>query len=157
MGLDMYLWANKYITGITEWDDEARKWKTNPLADSVKELVNIKDACESVDSGLTIEFPVAYWRKANHIHGWFVENVQNNEDDCEQHYVSRQKLEKLRDTCQLAINTQDSDLIPRIAGFFFGSDEVDEGYWWALENTIKQINKVLSLPDDISLYYQSSW
>lgn len=157
MGLDMYLFAKKYITGITEWDDEARKFKTNPLADAVKELVNIKDACESVDSGVTVEFPVAYWRKANHIHGWFVENVQDDTDDCEQYYVSRQRLEKLRDTCQLAINTQDADILPRVAGFFFGSNEVDEYYWNELTNTIKQINKVLSLPDDISLYYQSSW
>lgn len=157
MGLDMYLFAKKYITGITEWDDEARKFKTNPLADSVKELVNIKDACESADCGLTIQFPVAYWRKANHIHGWFVDNVQAGEDNCEEYYVSRRGLTDLRDACQQAINTQDPDILPRVAGFFFGSDEIDEYYWDQLKDTIKQINKVLSLPDDIGLYYQSSW
>ena len=96
MGLDMYLWAKQYVPGFTEYDETERKFKTNPQADAIKEIAGIKDACESRDSGITLQFPVAYWRKANHIHGWFVENVQNNEDDCDEYYVSRTKLEELR-------------------------------------------------------------
>lgn len=43
---------------------------------------------------------VAYWRKANQIHKWFVDNVQKGQDDCGEHYVADEKLEKLRDICK---------------------------------------------------------
>ena len=39
-----------------------------------------------------------YWRKANAIHQWFVDNVQDGEDDCKEYYVSEEKLRKLLDT-----------------------------------------------------------
>ena len=43
---------------------------------------------------------VGYWRKANAIHKWFVENVQDGEDDCEQYEVSKEQLEELLDVCK---------------------------------------------------------
>lgn len=43
---------------------------------------------------------VGYWRKANAIHKWFVENVQNGEDDCGQYEVSKEQLEELLDVCK---------------------------------------------------------
>ena len=42
---------------------------------------------------------VAYWRKANQIHNWFVENVQGGNDNCEEYYVSRDQLQDLLDIC----------------------------------------------------------
>ncbi len=39
-----------------------------------------------------------YWRKANGIHAWFVQNVQEGEDDCKEYYVSQSKLEKYKKT-----------------------------------------------------------
>ena len=42
---------------------------------------------------------VGYWRKANQIHGWFVENVQNGEDDCRMYEVTKGELMELRDLC----------------------------------------------------------
>lgn len=42
---------------------------------------------------------VAYWRKANAIHQWFVDNVQNGEDDCHEYKVSREDLEELCGIC----------------------------------------------------------
>lgn len=50
-----------------------------------------------------IEEEVMYWRKANHIHGWFVENVQFGNDDCHPYYVSDEKLRELLDTCEKVI------------------------------------------------------
>lgn len=38
---------------------------------------------------------VGYWRKANAIHNWFVENVQNGIDECQDSHVSREKLAEL--------------------------------------------------------------
>jgi hypothetical protein len=43
---------------------------------------------------------VAYWRKTNHIHQWFVENCQDGEDNCQESYVSREKLQGLVDICK---------------------------------------------------------
>lgn len=45
-----------------------------------------------------VEFDVAYWRKANAIHQWFVKNCQAGNDDCSPHYVDREQLQELLDT-----------------------------------------------------------
>lgn len=44
---------------------------------------------------------VAYWRKANAIHDWFVQNVQNGEDDCGTYEVTRENLEELLYVCEV--------------------------------------------------------
>ncbi len=41
-----------------------------------------------------------YWRKANQIHKWFVDNVQDGNDDCKTYYVSTEDLEKLLNICK---------------------------------------------------------
>ena len=47
-----------------------------------------------------IKEQVGYWRKANEIHNWFVENVQDGEDDCRYHReVTREVLEELLNIC----------------------------------------------------------
>jgi hypothetical protein len=47
-----------------------------------------------------VEEEVMYWRKANHIHAWFVDNVQDGEDDCHAYYVSEEKLKELVAVCE---------------------------------------------------------
>lgn len=48
---------------------------------------------------------VGYWRKANHIHNWFVEHVQDGIDDCGYHHeVTKEILEELLDTCQTVLD-----------------------------------------------------
>jgi hypothetical protein len=86
MGLDMYLSRSysKYRkddgTFSTNWDD----YKIDMYGRSNR---------------VTFTEMVGYWRKANHIHKWFVDNVQEGEDDCKEYYVSIEKLHELRDTC----------------------------------------------------------
>ena len=44
---------------------------------------------------------VGYWRKANQIHNWFVENIQNGIDDCRYHREVREgDLRDLLDVCE---------------------------------------------------------
>ena len=44
---------------------------------------------------------VGYWRKANQIHSWFVNNVQDGVDDCEYHHeVTKEILEELLSICK---------------------------------------------------------
>jgi hypothetical protein len=47
----------------------------------------------------TILQNVAYWRKANAIHKWFVEKVQDGIDNCEEYQVTKSQLEELLDRC----------------------------------------------------------
>lgn len=49
---------------------------------------------------------VGYWRKANQIHNWFVENIQNGVDDCDYHReVTEEDLRELLDVCQRVLNS----------------------------------------------------
>ena len=94
MGLDMYLTAKKYI-GSNRWSEEGKKrgvleikavdFNGNEMV--IKHPENIKG----------LSFDVGYWRKANQIHNWFVNNVQDGVDDCKEYYVSDEKLKELLD------------------------------------------------------------
>lgn len=48
-----------------------------------------------------------YWRKANAIHNFFVENVQDGEDDCGTYYVSKLVIEDLAERCDLVLQLLD--------------------------------------------------
>jgi len=54
-----------------------------------------------------VEEEIMYWRKANHIHAWFVENVQDGEDDCKSYYVSKEKLEELLSVCKQVLKSSE--------------------------------------------------
>ena len=44
---------------------------------------------------------VGYWRKANQIHNWFVENIQDGVDDCDYHReVTEEDLKELLGICE---------------------------------------------------------
>lgn len=53
---------------------------------------------------------LGYWRKANAIHLWFVREVQNNNDECERHLVTKEKLEELKALCEEVV--RHSKLVP---------------------------------------------
>ena len=112
-------------------------------------------------SWVDVNHNVAYWRKANAIHSWFVKNVQDGVDDCRKAFVSRDQLDDLLDLC-IDIKTKKvkpENCLPTQSGFFFGSTEYDEYYMQDLEYTIDVISSVLLNPEykHASFYYQSSW
>lgn len=114
----------------------------------------------NTEQGCDDKREVAYWRKANQIHSWFVRNVQNGVDDCGLYPVSRNQLEELRQTCAEVITTKDHTLLEPVNGFFFGSTAIDEYYWEDLRTTIDMLDHVLAaqkLPDAEEFFYQSSW
>lgn len=107
---------------------------------------------------------VGYWRKANHIHKWFVNNVQDGIDDCDYHReVTKEDLEKLLTICEEIKSNDDftvaMEKLPTTSGFFFGGTEYDEWYMYAIEETIKICKKVLEETDfgTEMIYYRSSW
>lgn len=85
MGLDMYLRRKHCLYG-EELEDIVIKGK---LKDKIKK-----------DNIVNITEEILYWRKANHIHQWFVNNVQDGNDNCKEYYVSEKQLEKLLEICK---------------------------------------------------------
>jgi hypothetical protein len=165
MGLDMYLHAKKYVEKI-DWskldrDNDLGMDSPEVVNSLFTEIVNTAGLSEVAHSiyGTEVSVTCAYWRKSNQIHKWFVDNVQDGNDNCGEYYVSHEKLKELRELCRQAIFAKDPSLLPPQAGFFFGGTDIDEWYWQDLKDTIKQIDRVLALPEmsKLSFYYTSSW
>lgn len=103
---------------------------------------------------------IGYWRKANAIHKWFVDNVQDKVDDCKEYRVTRDKLEQLKKICSEVIEEKDPSKLPTQSGFFFGSTSYDECYYQDLHDTIEYCDKALKRMNDdehFRVYYRSSW
>lgn len=107
MGLDMYLYAEKHIS---QWDYETVNnemvRRDNLDYDKANQLVREMPTAEF--GGITIKKCVAYWRKANAIHGWIVRNCANGVDECQEIYLSREDLLKLREACHIGLQTRDN-------------------------------------------------
>jgi len=103
---------------------------------------------------------VAYWRKANAIHGWFVREAQNGVDECQHSLVHREQLQELIDTCSKVLldHSLAEELLPPERGCFFGTYEYDDWYFTDLENTVTELTAVLAdKGEDYEFYYNSSW
>lgn len=156
MGLDMYLKAQKYVSKMNyETEPPSNYPDYNKIASLYPEL--------DTDNiyGYEISRTIAYWRKANQIHQWFVDNCQDGEDDCKLYYVDRPQLEELLNLCKQVKANQGKaeDLLPPQAGFFFGSTDIDDYYWADIDDTIVQLSAILENEKlkEYDFYYQSSW
>jgi hypothetical protein len=146
MGLDMYLSAKKYLFQHDEKSKDAVVGKAIGYMVGTDFRVN------------EIRIEALYWRKANAIHAWFVKNCQDGTDNCDEYYVSRDKLKELRLECRRAMQGGVNNLEPQ-DGFFFGSTDKDEYYYDELKRTDEGITKLLNelIDPTWSFYYQSSW
>ncbi len=99
------------------------------------------------------------WRKENHFHKWFVDNVQGGTDECQDSHVSGRNLLELYEVCNKVllimngaikddnirkdfpenpdyfefkedINEHIHGLLPRQAGFFFGNSSMVYDKWY---------------------------
>ena len=130
MGLDMYLYGSK---------DEYKQF--------------------DYDIGhRVIREEIGYWRKANQIHHWFVENIQDGIDNCAEYHVSKANLTELKNICEEVLENHSlaETLLPSQEGFFFGETDYDEYYFQDLEDTIQSCNWALSHKYDY-FTYESSW
>lgn len=145
MGLDMYLNARKYL------------WSNDQLADAISQ--NFPELGDGKIKQVTAE--VGYWRKSNQIHKWFVDNVQNGEDDCGTYEVSMEKLQELLDIINIVLSDKSkaSILLPVQSGFFFGNTDYDKYYFDDLQYTKELLEKVINNESLKHWYieYTSSW
>ena len=155
MGLDMYLKAEIHTSGYSFVEERERE-TYDGVVNAVRALPFVDKESPTAD----ISINVGYWRKANAIHGWFVNECQEGVDECQKSYVPRDKLQELMELCKEVLINKDraEELLPVQAGFFFGGYEYDEWYFQYLKNTVEMIDKLLKeVPEDWDFYYRSSW
>ena len=157
MGLDMYLEKRVRLYKIQD-----REWK--------KDIRLFSDDQPKVYKNLDcpwLSFEVGYWRKANQIHHWFVENVQNGEDDCKEYRVTYDQLRELHDLCKQILDEPNEkkrlklakELLPTQEGFFFGTTDYDEYYFEELKDTVDMLENLFKEEDaeEADYAYSSSW
>ena len=143
MGLDMYLNERIYFGG---------NFRGTMPNGSIKNSVGRHNANEISE----VIKPAVYWRKANAIHKWFVDNIQDGIDECDLYRVPYSKLMILKELCDEVLKNRDEaeELLPTFSGFFFGSTDYDEYYFEELERTSEELAK---LSKDSSYEYSSCW
>lgn len=170
MGLDMYLYAERYL-GV--WSHDSDVW-SHDSEEATKNEWNYRHILKLAgfpDSIITdtndgrslyVKVTVGYWRKANAIHAWFVKHVQDGKDECQISHVEGEQLMELRTLCRHLLEQKDpreaAEKLPPQGGFFFGGTEIDPYYWRDLENTVRILDRILT-PEwkYCSFYYHSSW
>ena len=156
MGLDMYLEKDTYIGA--QFPHRGIEGEISLSRMSGKERVPINVQVDRVSS---ITEQVGYWRKANAIHKWFVDNCAKGVDECQRIYVDRDKMEDLLEivTRVLSRKEEAERRLPTQSGFFFGDTTYDEWYYKDLEDTREILTNVLSegYQPWVDYYYRASW
>jgi len=162
MGLDQYLTAKKYVS---KWD-YSNDYRDKAVSQEFQDLLpmDTPDITRYGQfAGITVEYPVGYWRKANAIHNYFVQTLGEGVDECQEMYVPRETLSDLRERCQDVIASSDMEQMAQevgletVGGFFFGDTSYGDWYKDDLRLTIDICDHALALPEEYSLYYQASW
>jgi len=107
MGLDMYLTKKTYVGNEYRKPEEMIKVIMPESQKDVTFPTKIPIKNERISE---ISERVGYWRKANQIHKWFVDNIQNGTDDCGEYKLSKEKAlellgvcKEIKDKCKLEI------------------------------------------------------
>lgn len=154
MGLDMYLSGKRYMSKYFDAEDVSK-------IEAINNAFGLKGEEDGDYGAQEVTFRLAYWRKANAIHKWFVDKCQDGVDECQETCLTREQLQELIDTCKtvLADEKKADKLLPSTNGFFFGSTDYDDYYFDDLRYTIERLEKILKDPalTKCDFYYQSSW
>ena len=133
MGLEMFLDSHTYIGNLKRKPHEQVKLIIPGFPHIRPERVEY------------VSERVGYWRNADAIHSWFVENVMDGIEEKGGCYVSTEDLKKLCDLVDrvLADRTLAKDLLPTPDGLCFGPTEYGANYFGYLEDTRKLLSGVL--------------
>lgn len=170
MGLDMYLYGERYISKSYS-DDPVRA--ASALHMTLDELGILDD--DSIDkdhiNGFSAKVVLGYWRKAWPIHMWFVQNVQNGVDDCGEYRVQTDVLQELFSDCTAVLSAKaDPDIAHDTAWAYIPPSEnlesntledpnEEEYYYYHITRTAKILKHLLTDKKfaDYDFYYSSSW
>jgi hypothetical protein len=166
MGLDMYLSVRQYVARVdfSAGYDDKTGWAVRPEFTELVDSVGMSKFLQSDSTtGAYVEVPVAYWRKANAIHKWFIDNRADGIDECQPISAHVSHLKELLELCEqvLADNDLADELLPTEVGFFFGGTEYDESYFQDIQYTKDRLTEVVRLmeetPEADWCHYQASW
>ena len=163
MGLDSFLYKKV-------WVNNNRKNNTHQVVDKTVEIFDKEYPLKDLEY---LVYEVGYWGKANAIHKWFVDNIQDGVDDCKEYYININDIKKLIDVCKQVKESLESsydsktnsylntkvaqELLPSQMGFFFGDTDYNEYYLEDINNTINQLEPLLKKKENEYFYYLSSW
>lgn len=172
MGLDMYLYKTKKVEGFSAMDyayadmaldfkrekakakDRGEKFTETLASWGVPESMTLEKAKvlegESKNVGVYFDYfsifdKVDYWRKVNHIHAWFVRNVQGGTDDCSYYFVSKDHFLELKETCEkvLALNPfsidENSDLFYTTASTLIDNGVITKADYEEMEGKLEEL------------------
>jgi hypothetical protein len=193
MGLDMYLSARRHISDegardllakttadatryggsiyLPRWDHSGAE--AIALANEVIAVAGLTPMVGEETHSVYVAFDgshvtvtASYWRKANAVHAWFVDNCQDGVDECQEAEVHPEQLAALKTACETALAAyRAGDL--RAAGAamaprqgFFGGYDLDE--YWAedMAYTVTEIDRIVRAAiaiGGVEFVYQSSW
>ena len=141
MGLDMYLYT---------FEPEVR--------DDVINLEKLSD--QESDNLWSKTEEVAYWRKANFLHGFFCENAYEIRHAVF-YLVSRSLLEDFISKASQVLNKRSkaysSKHLPTYSGFFFGSYGYDDDYYEYVEEVMNSLKTILKEHEDNEFLYYAWW
>jgi hypothetical protein len=155
----MFLRKSQYVSGYSFSGDDKEKY------DAIIAIMGWENDVSEDTPSMDVSATVAYWRKANAIHSWFVRECAGGVDECQPIPVSREKLNELLTIAKKAASDYDegdkvesASVLAPTSGFFFGSTEVDEWFRSDLKLTIDQIEKALANAGPYADFiYQASW
>lgn len=184
MGLDMYIYKCRKMNDFSAMDyyfaneafgyyEEKELAKANndnfpfSLSDwDIPETMTeqkIKPLANAYSKHSTIFETVASWVKANHIHAWFVNHIQNGNDNCHYYFVTEDDLLDLKEVCEkvLSLNPytldKDSYLLYYSANALIDKGTITKEQYTKLE---KELNEILPPkhglcfgPDDYAMSY----
>lgn len=156
MGLDMYLYLKRYESQYKNDD-----------CDYPIELGHLEEEISKRNFKSTeVAYQVGYWRKANAIHNWFVDNCGDGIDECQKIFVDLEKAKELLEICKKVQENHDlaEELLPTSSGFFFGSTEYDDWYFENIDYTVHLLEEVIKVVETehrkrnyYDIIYQASW
>jgi len=180
MGLDMYMgkmksYKNDHLT-FEKARDLLNSGNYRPLSLVTCQNLGIEGTEIKDEDGGTAYIvechQPAYWRKTNHIRGWFERNLEGFGDNCATR-IEDEQLDELKGLCQDILaeyeelekehgegvydyynshDTKASELLPPTEGFFFGCSSYGEWYFEDLELTIENIEEVQAIEGGVAYY-----
>lgn len=132
MGLDMYAYRRTYVGNY--WEKPEGQLKTIKPKRDAKGIRGGIDLIED-EKISSITERIAYWRKANAIHSWFVNNVQDGVDECQEASFSVEKMQELVDLCKEVLKTAKTKKGKVVNGQTFKNGEWENQYEDGLEVT----------------------
>jgi len=169
MGLDMYLYGERYISSYHGNDVTKQSTALTAVLDAM-DLLNDDGVSKDHIYGFSAKVTLGYWRKAWPIHRWFVENVQNGNDDCGEYRVQDDVLKELLANCKAVLSAKDDPEIAHDTAWAYippsdnyeseilQNKEEEEYYYYHIQRTATILTHLLTEKfEDYDFYYSSSW